>query len=107
MTGNANTVPELRKLKKLTQSEVADLLGMGRTTYSYKEGTGTFTEAEKAQISKILKMDIRAIVWTKTATTAVESDKDRIIRQQAESIMKLEEKIKTLEDMIDRLLKSR
>lgn len=107
MTGNVNTVPELRKLKKLTQSEVADLLGMGRTTYSYKEGTGTFTEAEKAQISKILKMDIRAIVWTKTATTAVENDKDRIIRQQAETIIKLEAEVKTLQAMIDKLLISR
>lgn len=107
MTGNSNTVPELRKLKKLTQSELADLLGMGRTTYSYKEGTGTFTEAEKAQISKIFKMDIRAIVWTKTATTAVESDKDRIIRQQAETIIKLEAEVKTLQAMIDKLLVSR
>ena len=100
-------LPDIRKQKGYKQDDMALALKMPQSTYAYKEKHGTFTEAEKAQISKIFKMDIRSIVWTKTATTAVESDKDRIIRQQAESIMKLEEKIKTLEDMIDRLLKSR
>ena len=94
MTNGANYVTEIRKGKRIRQQDIADKLGMPRTTYAYKEETGSFTEAEKAQISKILKMDIRAIVWTKTATTAVESDKDRIIRQQAETIIKLEAEIR-------------
>ena len=77
MTNGANYVTEIRKGKRIRQQDIADKLGMPRTTYAYKEETGSFTDAEKAQISKILKMDIRAIVWTKTATTAVESDKER------------------------------
>lgn len=100
-------LPDIRKQKGYKQDDMAEALKMPQSTYAYKEKHGSFTEAEKAQISKIFKMDIRSIVWTKTATTAVESDKDRIIRQQAETIIKLEAEVKTLQAMIDKLLISR
>lgn len=106
--GISRTVKEWRKLKGLTQNELAEKVNLGRTTFAYKEETGTFTEAEKQAIVKALKTDMTTVSWTKPIFQAkITDERDQIIRSQKETIVKLEEKVKTLELMIDKLLQNR
>lgn len=100
------TVKEWRKLKGLTQNEIAEKVNLNRTTYAYKEETGSFTDYEKQAIAKALKADMTTISWNRPIFQA-KTTEDALIRQQKETIMKLEAEIKTLKEMIDKLLQNR
>lgn len=57
-----NTLKAYRKLLNLTQSEMAEIIGKGLTTYNHKEqGKKDFTRSEMIEIVEFLKTKIPEI----------------------------------------------
>ena len=53
----------IRKIKKITQKQIANLIGMEQTTYSRKEkGISPITIAEWERIAKALEVSVEKIV---------------------------------------------
>lgn len=108
MTTQDNILQQVRKTKNLTQKDIADLLGMPRTTYAYKEETGSFDEEEKKKIAKFLKIDMTTISWKPSfQSKQVADDKDKVIQSQKEEILTLKAEVKLLKEMIEKLLQNR
>lgn len=57
---------EARRLKSLTQSQVADKLSLSRSTYADKEIKGDFTQAELKSLSKILGIPLGKLTEAET-----------------------------------------
>ena len=93
----------VRKLKGVNQADMAALLGIGQSTYQYKEQHGTFTEAEMAKIAKYLKVDMQYIVWKSTAVKVSDESQTKL-QELRQRIIELEAQNKTLQEMIAKML---
>ena len=98
---------DLRKVKNVGQEDLAEKLGIPRTTYAYKEKTGSFTDTEKALIAKILKVDMTTISWTRPIFQGMPGTENMTIQQLRDEILKLQEKVKTQEEFIKMLMEKR
>jgi transcriptional regulator with XRE-family HTH domain len=97
---------EVRKAKGFQQEQLAEHLKMPQSTYAYKEKHGGFSSAEKEKISKVLKTDMTSIVWNSPypAKSGSESEKDRIIKLQEQTILRLESQVAKLMEMLNKAL---
>ncbi len=87
---------------------MAEKLEMPRTTYAYKEQTGSFSETEKETIAKYLKVDMTTISWTKPLFQAKTTDeRDKTIQQQKEEIIRLQAEVKILKELVANLTQNR
>lgn len=96
-------ISAIRKQKGVNQQDVASLLGMGQSTYAYKEQHGTFTDTEKAKIAKFLKVDMQYIVW-KSTTVKISDETQTKLQELRQRIIELEAQNKTLQEVIAKLL---
>lgn len=99
--GLKKTLFDIRKSKGLNQKDLADLLGLVLTTYAYKEQNGTFTEDQQRKIAKYLKQDMTAINW-KPFKTGNDDHKDKLIKEQQETIIKLQAQIEMLMRLMEK-----
>lgn len=101
------TIRQLREQRNISQAELGKIIGVGQSSFAYKEKEGTFSYEEQQKLAKYLKIEMQSISWNKQLFPDQPGDKDRIILEQKQTIIRLEEKVKTLEQMIERLLEKR
>ena len=129
MTGNFQTIIETllqindnirkhRELKGYSQQDVADLIGEKRSTYAYWERNVTPKGDVLSKIAKVLEVPIDVLLsGTDEDMTTITGkfpyqvrgadEKDKMIQQQQEQIIRLEAEVKSLKEMIDKLLQNR
>lgn len=77
-------IKRLRKVKNLTQGDVADRMRLPKSTYARKEAAGDFSESDLLQLSKVLgaKIKIADGLSKKTEKKAVIKNEMRFIVHQ-------------------------
>ena len=101
----------IRKIKKITQKQIANLIGMEQTTYSRKErGISSITIAEWERIAKALEVSVEKIVEPNNNNTqsffnekALSLQNVVLIKKSYEKIIKAkDEQIALLKEMLDK-----
>lgn len=101
----------IRKTKKITQKQIASLIGMEQTTYSRKErGISPITIAEWERIAKALEVSVEKIVEPNNNNTqsffnekALSLQNVVLIKKSYEKIIKAkDEQIALLKEMLDK-----
>ena len=101
----------IRKTKKITQKQIANLIGMEQTTYSRKErGISPITIAEWERIAKALEVSVEKIVEPNNNNTqsffnekALSLQNVVLIKKSYEKIIKAkDEQIALLKEMLDK-----
>ena len=101
----------IRKTKKITKKQIANLIGMEQTTYSRKErGISPITIAEWERIAKALEVSIEKIVEPNNNDTqsffnekALSLQNVVLIKKSYEKIIKAkDEQIALLKEMLDK-----
>ena len=101
----------IRKTKKITQKQIANLIGMEQTTYSRKErGISPITIAEWERIAKALEVSVEKIVEPNNNNNqsffnekALSLQNVVLIKKSYEKIIKAkDEQIALLKEMLDK-----
>ncbi len=101
----------IRKTKKITQKQIANLIGMEQTTYSRKErGISPITIAEWERIAKALEVSVEKIVEPNNNNSqsffnekALSLQNVVLIKKSYEKIIKAkDEQIALLKEMLDK-----
>ena len=101
----------IRKIKKITQKQIANLIGMEQTTYSRKErGISPITIAEWERIAKALEVSVEKIVEPNNNNSqsffnekALSLQNVVLIKKSYEKIIKAkDEQIALLKEMLDK-----
>ena len=101
----------IRKTKKITKKQIANLIGMEQTTYSRKErGISPITIAEWERIAKALEVSVEKIVEPNNNNTqsffnekALSLQNVVLIKKSYEKIIKAkDEQIALLKEMLDK-----
>ena len=105
------TYISIRKTKKITQKQIANLIGMEQTTYSRKErGISPITIAEWERIAKALEVSIEKIVEPNNNDTqsffnekALSLQNVVLIKKSYEKIIKVkDDQLALLKEMLDK-----
>lgn len=98
------SIKELREKKGLTQKEVAEIIGVGQSTYAYKEQLGSFDNKEREKLSRFFKIDMTTISWTKPIFQA---KGDPELQNLKNENLKLQAEVKLLKELLEKFMEKR
>lgn len=91
----------LRKLKKISQMDMAVYLKISQTQYQKREaGKILISEKEWIKIAKFLEVDVSEIKEEETKTDLVVKQYQEVIKKQSAKITDLEQEIRSIKETV-------